>query len=260
MKKNYVACLLTVAVLLGGCGTAASSSGASLTPSSVSSVVESQTSSLPAVSNVQPETDTVSGSDASFSTASETSTVNGQTVPVDEKSWDIVQQYGFVNSQDDKSQAGQLSDLSYKLKSDTLKDEGEYYTIEADFSKKVEIPADLKAGDKVTVTLNELTQETDELTMGENGTLTGTEGNEYYYFDDTAKNGKVTLYEDSDDRVDDLFYTGTLCISKDAVTGAAIEQKPYETIAKDNLTDDPWFNGVYFDDRGVVVQLIFYGD
>ena len=90
--------------------------------------------------------------------------------------------------------------------------------------------------------------------------LTGKEGNEYYFFDDSEEDGKVTLYADSDDRVDAPFATGTLCISKDAITGAYVEQKPYETISKSVFDDDPWFNGVYFNDDGAVVQLIFYGD
>ena len=261
MKKKYLVCLMTAAMLLGGCGSATSSQAPE---PSASSVTESQTSSLPAASVVQPDTGSTEAPTTTDSRTAESTTETSQAtadvVPVDAETWSIIQQYGFVNSQDDRNQAGQMSDLSYALKSDTLKDEGDYYTIQADISRKVEIPADLKAGDKVTITLNELTGQTDELTMGDNGTLTGTEGNEYYYFDDTAKDGKVVLYEDSDDRVDDVFYSGTLCISKDAVSGAAIEQKPYETITKDTLTDDPWFNGMYFDDRGVVVQLIFYGD
>ena len=124
----------------------------------------------------------------------------------------------------------------------------------------MEIPADLKAGDTITITRNELTGETEKLTAGENNTLTGEGGNEYYYFTDTEKDGKVTLYEDSDDRVDAPFATGTLCITKDAVTGAYVMQQPYETITQSVFDDDPWFNGVYFDDKGVVVQLIFYGD
>ncbi len=253
MKKKCLLCLLTAAVLLGGCGTGASSSTASLMPetSTASETSESQTSSLPPVSSVLPMQ----------SSAVEHTTTDGQTTaPVDMSTWELIQQYGFDDVQDKWSQVGQKSDLSYQLKTDTLKDEGEYYTIEAEISKKVEIPADLKAGDTIMITRNELTGETDTLTVGENNTLTGEGGNEYYYFTDSEKDGKVTLYEDSDDRVDAPFATGTLCITKDAITGAYVVQKPYETISKDVFDDDPWFNGVYFNDDGVVVQLIFYGD
>ena len=247
MKKKCLLCLLTAAVVLGGCGTGASSSTASPTPETS----ESQTSSLPPVSSVLPVQSSVG----------ESKRTDGQTTaPVDTSTWELIQQYGFDDAQDKWSQAGQKSDLSYQLKTDTLKDEGEYYTIEAEISKKIEIPADLKAGDTITITRNELTGETDTLTVGENNTLTGEGGNEYYYFTDSEKDGKVTLYEDSDDRVDAPFATGTLCITKDAITGAYVLQKPYETISKDVFDDDPWFNGVYFNDDGVVVQLIFYGD
>ena len=253
MKKKCLLCLLTTAVLLGGCGTGASSSTASPTPenSTASEASESQTSSLPSVSSVLP---------VQSSAVEHTMTDDQTTAPVDASVWELIQQYGFDDAQDKWSQAGQKSDLSYQLKTDTLKDEGEYYTIEAEISKKVEIPADLKAGDTITITRNELTGETDTLTVGENNTLTGEGGNEYYYFADSEKDGKVTLYEDSDDRVDAPFATGTLCITKDAITGASVLQKPYETISKDVFDDDPWFNGVYFNDDGVVVQLIFYGD
>lgn len=252
MKKKCLLCLLTAAVLLGGCGTGASSGTASPTQenSTASEASESQNASLPPVSSVLPVQ----------STAGSTTTDGQTTAPVDASTWELIQQYGFDDAQDKWSQAGQKSDLSYQLKTDTLKDEGEYYTIEAEISKKVEIPADLKAGDTITITRNELTGETDTLTVGENNTLTGEGGNEYYYFTDSAKDCKVTLYEDSDDRVDAPFATGTLCITKDAITGAYVLQKPYETISKDVFDDDPWFNGVYFNDDGVVVQLIFYGD
>lgn len=252
MKKKCLLCLLTAAVVLGGCGTGASSSTASQTPenSTASEASESQNASLPPVSSVLP----------AQSTAESTMTDGQTTAPVDTTTWELIQQYGFDDAQDKWSQVGQKSDLSYQLKTDTLKDEGEYYTIEAEISKKVEIPADLKAGDTITITRNELTGETDTLTVGENNTLIGEGGNEYYYFTDSEKDGKVTLYEDSDDRVDAPFATGTLCITKDAITGAYVLQKPYETISKDVFNDDPWFNGVYFNDDGVVVQLIFYGD
>ena len=254
MKKKYFLCLLTVAMLLGGCGnTASSEDTTSQTPekSDASVVSESQNTSLPPVSTVQP---------TESSTVKDTTADDAMTAPVDASTWELIQQYGFEDMQDKWSQVGQRSDLSYRLKTDTLKDEGEYYTIETEISKKVEIPADLKTGDTVTITRNELTGETDELTMGENNMLTGKEGNEYYFFNDSVEDGKVTLYEDSDDRVDAPFATGTLCISKDATTGAYVEQKPYETISKSVFDDDPWFNGVYFNDDGAVVQLIFYGD
>ena len=252
MKKKCFVCLLTATMLLGGCGNTTSSDAASQTPanSTTSAAVESQTSTVPSASSVQP----------AQSSAVESTADTENAAPVDAQAWELVQQYGFDDAQDKWSQAGQKSDLSYQLKTDTLKDEGEYYTIEAEFSKKVEIPAGLNAGDTITITRNELTGETDKLTMGENNTLTGEGGNEYYYFTDTEKDGKVTLYEDSDDRVDAPFATGTLCITKDAVTGAYVMQQPYETITQSVFEDDPWFNGIYFDDNGVVVQLIFYGD
>ncbi len=272
MKKKYLVCLITAAMLLGGCGMASSTAKTPAASSSTSTAETSATDStlpaasdvsseIPAVSSVLPKADSTENASANADSAT-SDPGNTDNAPVDEAAWKTIQQYGFIDTQDEFSQAGQCSDLSFKLKADTVKDEGEYYTVEADFMKKVQIAeADLKPGNKITITLNELTGETDEITVGEDGSLTGAEGNEYYYFNNDKENGNITLYEDSDDRVDDLFYTGTLCISKDAITGAYIEQKPYETITKSTLTDDDhWFNGLYFDDRGVVVQLIFYGD
>ena len=71
----------------------------------------------------------------------------------------------------------------------------------------------------------------------------------------------MVLYQDSDDRVDAPFYEGKLCISKDAVTGVAPDPSPYETVSKDTFAaDDTWFNGVFFDENGVVMGLVYYGD
>ena len=130
--------------------------------------------------------------------------------------------------------------------------------------KPITVPSDLKIGDTVTVTFNELTGETEELTYAQEGILSGKEGNEYYYNPDNdyaALNGEVVLYEGSDDRVDAPFYEGKLCISKDAVTGVALDPSPYETVSKDTFSaGGNWFNGVFFDENGVVMGLIYYGD
>ena len=183
---------------------------------------------------------------------------------MDADSWKIIRQYGYQEDRSDRGTVGQMSLLSYMLKEETLQDAGEYFTVDATFMKPITVPSDLKIGDTVTVTFNELTGETEELTYAQEGILSGKEGNEYYYNPDNdyaALNGEVVLYEGSDDRVDAPFYEGKLCISKDAVTGVALDPSPYETVSKDTFTaEDNWFNGVFFDENGVVMGLIYYGD
>lgn len=257
MKKKSLVYLMTMAVLLGGCGGASSSGSAKASDVSQevgqsqaqeSQAQESQADSMPKVSAVMPQEEDAADSKA----------------PVDADSWELIKQYGFQEDFSDRGNVGQWSLLSYGLKSAGLKDEGEYFTVDATFLKPVTVSPDLKMGDTVTVTMDELTGETETLTYAREGILTGENGAEYYYHpenDDWKLNGEVILYQDSDDRVDAPFYEGRLCISKDAVTGVALDPTPYETVSKDTFSgEDRWFNGVFFDDSGVVMELIYYGD
>lgn len=270
MKKKSIVCLITMAMLLSGCGgtsSAPASDAASSQTTQESQVQESQSSSLPDVSTVMPEASSQSTAEgeppAEGSGDGNTSAESGS-APVDADSWKTVQQYGYQEDRSGRGTEGQMSLLSYLLKVETLEDAGEYFTVDATFMKPITVSPDLKIGDTVTVTFNELTGETEELTYTREGILSGKDGNEYYYHPDDdyfTLNGEVVLYQDSDDRVDAPFYEGKLCISKDAVTGIALDPNPYETVSQDTFTTDGnWFNGVFFDENGVVMGLIFYGD
>ncbi len=238
MKKMYLAGLLTAAMLLAGCGT-------STAVSSDAAASGDQTASGDQQESGEASADALESSDAASSDAA---------------SWEVIQEYGF-DVQDDESEGGQMSKLSFLLKSDTLKDEGDYYTVEADFYRAVEIAPNLEAGNTVEITLNEKTGEKDIVKVNEDGSMTGeNDGAEYYFLGDPEEDGWRVLYVDSDDRVEDLFYTGTLRISKDCVTAIVLEQKPSETITEEDLMDDPYFNGVCFDEEGMVLQLLKYGD
>ena len=270
MKKKSMLIMMTVTMLLGGCGNTSSAPASDADASSTvqeSQAQESQTTSLPAVSEVMPETssqNTVESETPAEGSADGNASAESGGAPVDAESWKVVQQYGYQEDRSDRGTVGQMSLLSYLIKSDTLKDEGEYFTMDATFMKPITVPSDLKIGDKVTVTFNELTKETEELTYEKEGILTGKDGGEYYYYPDNeyyTLNGEVMLYQDSDDRVDAPFYEGKICVSKDAVTGVALDPSPYETVSKETFTEDGnWFNGVFFDENGVIMGMIFYGD
>lgn len=265
MKKKSIVCLITMAMLLGGCGNSPSAP-ASLAESS-ETVEESQATSQAKPSEVMPETVSESKSESAStvqeSSAAGNASVSSDSAPVDVDSWKIVQQYGYQEDRSDRGMVGEMSLLSYLLKADSLQEVGEYFIVDATLMKPVTVAADLKIGDTVTVTFNELTGETEELTYEKEGALTGKDGAEYYYYPDSDYNkvdGEIILYQDSDDRVDAPFYEGKLCISKDAVTGVALDPSPYETVTKDSFDESNWFNGVFFDENGVVMGLVFYGD
>lgn len=169
-----------------------------------------------------------------------------------EESWAVIQEYGFQN---------EYSTLSYTLKGETLKDCGDYYSMEATFSKPVKVPGNLQVGDTCEFVENDLTGEKVWVTYSEEGYLTDEDGREYYYH--SSEDGSdVELYHGSVDRLDSPFYEGVLYIRKDAVTGAAITGQPYVTITTDVLTSEygNWYNGLAFDENGMVTQLIFFGD
>lgn len=237
-KKNLIAIVAAAAMLLTGCGSTAASSDATASADQTASGDQIQESG-------EASADAAESSDAASS---------------DADSWKVIQEYGF-DVQDDESENGQMSKLSFVLKSDSLKDEGDYYTVEADFYRAVEIAPNLDPGDTVEITLNEKTGKKDIVKVNEDGSMTGeTDGAEYYFLGDPEEDGWRVLYVDSDDRVEDLFYTGTLRISKDCVTAVVLEQKPSEQITEEDLMGNPYYDGVYFNDEGMVLQLLQYGD
>jgi hypothetical protein len=249
---------MAAALLLGGCGNTSSSQ-----ESAVDSTVTSQTSEASAVTSETGEASEIPAVSQVLPEDTESQTQETAAAPVDQASWQVIQQYGFQEQQDSKNPVGQDSLLSYSLDPSTLTDEGDYYTVNATFAKPITVSPDLKVGDVVTITVNELTGETEDITLGENGDFTSPEGYEYYYFfNDMSINedGDIVLYEGSDDRVDAPFYEGKLCISKEALMGIALENGGYNTVTKEDLTTYTWYNGVYFDNDGVVQSLIIYGD
>ncbi len=166
--------------------------------------------------------------------------------------WALIQEYGFT-------QKG-YSILSYTLHGDTLKDEGDYYTVEATFAKPVPMPENPQEGEEYVITVDELNGTTRTITCVGESQFVDENESDIYAFPEEGFEGRY-LYEYSDDRIDCDFYEGTLCIRKDAVTGAAILQQPYETIKEEDISGgDHWFNGLKFDDEGFVTELIFFGD
>ncbi|KIR02599.1 hypothetical protein P261_01414 [Lachnospiraceae bacterium TWA4] len=188
-----------------------------------------------------------------FETINESTSETSLKSNVNDKDFKVIKTYGF--------NADGYSNLSYDLDEKSLKDEGSYYSIKAIYSKPVQVPDNLKVGSTYTITIDELKGKKKTLTYKEKGLLVDENGMEYYYDLDSAdKNHRVTLYHDSDDRLDAPFYKGTLKIKKDAIMGEAIIQS-YETVSEEELSnEDNWFNGVAFDDMGYVEKLVFFGD
>ena len=173
MKKKSIVCLMTMAMLLGGCGSSSSAPASPAESSQTaqeSQVQESQTASSAdtseVMSEVSSETTEESGATAESSADGNTSAVS-DSAPVDSDSWKIIQQYGYQEAISDRGTVGQMSLLSYMLKEETLQDAGEYFTVDATFMKPITVPSDLEIGDTVTVTFNELTGDTEELTYAQ---------------------------------------------------------------------------------------------
>ena len=258
MKKKSIVCMLTMALLLGGCGSSSSSSApASSEPAKESQTEENQAQAIqkdpiPAVSEVVPQ------KPAQSEVAQETA---GS--PVDEQSLKVIQEHGYVEDYTDIGPEGMVSSLVYNLKTETLQDIGEYYTVDAIFLKTVDVSVDTKVGDKITVVVDDFTGETLELVCEKEGYLVGADDTEYYFHKDDprTKNGETPLMHDSDDFLLSPFYEGKLCISKDARAGAVLDPESIKTVSEDTLTEyNCWFNSVFFNADGVVVGLLNYGD
>lgn len=164
----------------------------------------------------------------------------------------IIDRYGYENG---------YSVLSFHIIEGTVKDCGEYYQVDATYQQGIEAPADLKEGDQITLTFNELTGETRTLVFRENHFCPLDSDNSYdgfYYY--PSSNGKsVVLYHDSDDRMDKPVYEGKLYVRKDATDEVDI-MRQVRPVTKEILSRENWYNGVYFDQKGYVTRLVYYGD
>ncbi len=186
-----------------------------------------------------------------------------------EASWETIKEYGFDFDEglifgDYHSDKWNYSVLSFAIAGGTAVDCGDYYTVQAVFSKPLRVPADPEVGDTYTAVINELTGETETFTYvkeeGTGATYYRENGGGECYLYNVGSDGMAELMEDSADRIDVPFYQGVLRISKEAVTGDAVLRGPYNTVTASDFADDDWFNAVAFDDDGYVMQLIYVGD
>lgn len=165
----------------------------------------------------------------------------------------VIDSYGYVDGH---------SLLSFELKPGTAEDCGGYYQVDAVYSQGIEAPGDLKPGDRVTLVFNELTGETKTLERREDGLYSVEEGvySPQYYYSPTEDGGPVVLYQDSDDRVDKPVYEGKLFIRKDATIETDIDNHS-APVTFEKLNDEyNGYNGIFFDEKGYAVRLVFYGD
>lgn len=152
------------------------------------------------------------------------------------------------------------ADLSFIVKPETMKDHGDYYSIEATFMKPVLVDANLKIGDEVTFYIDDLQKTEVTVQYKEKGTLYDASTDMEYNYSPAKGEDKTELYRDSDDRVESPFYDGILLIRKDAVKGEYVINE-YETVTIENIAaESGYFNGVVFDAEGYVTMLSFIGD
>jgi len=111
------------------------------------------------------------------------------------------------------------SKLSFLLKKGTLKEKSGYYEVKAIYRLPVTVPGNMKVGESVTVSFNDLKKDKRKLTRKEDGLYEKGDSYASYYFYPTGKKAGVPIYEDSEDRVEKNVYEGKLFIRTDAVTG-----------------------------------------
>lgn len=172
---------------------------------------------------------------------------------------DVIREFGFYET-------GNPNDgdsvLSFSFDSATLESVDGGYLMDVTLAKGIRVPGDLAVGESCVVTTNELTGETAEIVKTSEDNCYKEAGsdydNEYYTFGKNA-DGTYTLYQASDDRVDCPFYRGKLMILNNAVFGIAVMNN-YHAVTEENLSGDPWMNGVAIDQYGYVVSMVYYGD
>lgn len=164
----------------------------------------------------------------------------------------IIDRYGYEKG---------YSVLSFHTKKGTLKDCGEYYQIDAVYQQGIEAPGNLSDGEQVTLVFNELTGETKTLMYRDNHFYPAGVNNydETYYYYPSSDGKSVILYHYSEDRVDKPILEGKLYIRKDATKETAVTNQ-VQTVTEEILDAEDWYNGVYFDSKGYVTRLVFYGD
>lgn len=172
---------------------------------------------------------------------------------------DVIREYGFYKD-------GNLNDgdsvLSFSFDSTSLESVDGGYLMDVTLAKEIRVPGDLAVGESCVVTLNELTGETVEIVKtSEDGYYkeAGSDYDEEYYTFTKNEDETYTLYQASDDRVDCPFYKGKLMILNNAVFGIAV-MDDYHAVTEENLSNDPWMNGVAIDQFGYVVSMVSYGD
>ena len=152
------------------------------------------------------------------------------------------------------------SKLGFLLKKGTLKEKDGYYEVKAVYYQAVTVPGNMKEGDSVTVSFNDLKGDKRKLTLKDDGLYEKGDKSASYYFYPTGKKAGVPIYEDSDDRVEKPVYEGKLYIRTDAVTaeGPTTSTKAFK--ASSLKKSNKYYNAVYFDSKGYVTKLIFVGD
>ena len=162
-----------------------------------------------------------------------------------------IDSYGYVDGH---------SKLSFVLKKGTLKEKDGYYEVKAVYRQAVTVPGNMKEGDSVTVSFNDLKKDKRKLTLKDDGLYEKGDKSASYYFYPTGKKAGVPIYEDSEDRVDKPVYEGKLYIRTDAVTGEGTLGKTKKFKASSLKKSNKEYNAVYFDSKGYVTKLIFVGD
>ena len=163
---------------------------------------------------------------------------------------DTIDGYGYENG---------YSSLAFSLKEGTAKDKGKYYVVDATYYQAITVPGNLKVGDKVTVEFDGLTGEKKTLVRKKDGLYVKDDSDWQFYYTPTKDGSRVVLYEGSDDRVEKPVLEGELWIRKDATEEVAILDES-KTFDPKKISDSSYYNGVYFDEKGYVVRLVYYGD
>lgn len=180
----------------------------------------------------------------------ENSAAQCEPVSPEAPSKELIDSYGY--EEDGKSV------LSFDIRPGEVIDGGDHYEVTAIYAQAIQVPADLKVGESVTLVFNELTGEEKTLTLQSEGSLLDEEGMDYYYWKN-EDGSPSDLYWFSDDRVDKPIYEGKLYIRKFA-TSEVIIAETVDLITEEKLANGAWYNGVYFDEQGYVTRLCFIGD
>lgn len=178
---------------------------------------------------------------------------------------EILNKYGYSENDEAEYFSGVegSSKLLFSTSDSRVEDMGDYYLVDAKFLEQIKVPADIKAGERITVVVNELTGEEETWTCTENGEYGPTFGTVdypdlYYTGGRPDEDGMLPVYQASADAVCKLVYEGELAIMKNAREEIAISQVEY-LVNKEVLRNGYW-NCVYFNEKGYAYKLVYYGD